>query len=230
MHVCTWFAIFGIVCSASMASSDLEFGVPANISAFQLFDFKVGSFHGMLFSNCIKSHVDMNAANGIFMMVHDENGTIHNPTGGTSDALHTEWGMVMRDENDSASPARNFTLATYRMTRVQMSDNCHSFDHDFDLVSVIKLSAKIEVCTGSGGYWSVAARPCISVFGFDLGCTDIRLGSDNVKYCWNLNAGLGKASLCAEVENRCLSFNGEGCYLKWNGYKCQPFDAQATCW
>jgi len=220
-----WFAFFGVVyVTAAMAAnetSSITEESNTNFTHFELFEFTVGDFQGMLFGDESFAHADNNSI-GLL----SANESMFMP----SDLMTGDIMMVYRNTKLTTSPAQNVTVASYKVSRTRSGKDCQGIDISLDLVSIIKLTGHAEVCTESNGYWSLAANPCVSVFGFDLGCTEIKLSSDHVKYCWNVNVALAKAELCAEVQKNCLGFNGEGCYYSFPGWSCKNFDAQAFCW
>jgi len=228
------FALLGVVyATATMAATSPETDgtegeLITNITNFELFDFNIGGFQGLLFGDVGYSHAaDYSTENGTMLramrrrMMHRNSSDVPVP----SDLMFGDIMMVYRSNKVSDMPAQNFTLVTYKLTRADSEENCHDVDLTFDLVSVIKLHGYAKVCTENGS-WSVVARPCISVFGQDLGCTEIKLSPGNAKYCYKFNAWIANAELCAEVVNSCLNFSGEGCAFG----SCKNFEAQAFCW
>lgn len=112
-----------------------------------------------------------------------------------------------------------------KMAHVEAAKNCRDYDININLVYIIKLEGHLRVCPKLNGHWEVSGGPCIKVVGFKPACHELKFSSESSSHCSNWNVIVANATLCGVVENKCIKFNGRGCYRG----SCEKFDVTAKC-
>jgi len=109
---------------------------------------------------------------------------------------------------------------------VDSTDKDFSFPFDLSFFGIVTLKGELTITTGDN--WSVVVKAEVALLGVTIINIDQTLDPSNPEFCFDVSAGVAKASICFGYKDSCIFIKGEACYWAFS-WSCTDFEENIVC-